>query len=134
MRKFERLIAVTILWCFVPAAGTNWLATLRAASPPSPSVAKQDAALFGAGAKVGVKPISDEQLARAIRAVFNADRVDVFAGREGPARHVTFKQTTKPADSHFGKGAKTAIWLTAATVGSYWAWKTFSCTRGTDCN
>jgi hypothetical protein len=41
-------------------------------------------------------------------------------------------QQSKPDGGGLGTGAKVGIWLGAIVIGSVWAYKTFSVTRGTD--
>jgi hypothetical protein len=42
------------------------------------------------------------------------------------------QQQTNPGRGGLGTGAKVGIWLGAVVIGSIWAYKTFSVTRGTD--
>jgi hypothetical protein len=42
------------------------------------------------------------------------------------------QQQTNPGGGGLGTGAKVGIWLGAIAIGSVWAYKTFSVTRGTD--
>jgi hypothetical protein len=42
------------------------------------------------------------------------------------------QQQSNPGGGGLGTGAKVGIWLGAIAIGSVWAYKTFSVTRGTD--
>lgn len=94
MGKYKKVMAVTLLACFVPAAGGDWLMTLRAATPPNPAIAKQQVELFGVGAEVEVKLASGEKLKGSIGAI-DADSFDLNAGREGLPRSITYDEVTE---------------------------------------
>lgn len=102
MRKHARLIAVAVLFCFVPVACGDWLATLRAATPPNPAVARQQVELFGVGAEVKVTLASGKTLKGSIGAI-DADSFELIARREGRRRPITFDEVTelKPARSTY---------------------------------
>jgi small nuclear ribonucleoprotein (snRNP)-like protein len=94
MRKCERVIAVTILFFFVPAACGDWLTILGAASRQNPAVARQQVALYGVGAGVKVKLASGEKLKGSIGAI-DAGSFDLIVDREGLTRPITYDEVTE---------------------------------------
>jgi hypothetical protein len=108
MRKLTKLVAITVFFSFVSAIGT-------AAADPAPATS------------------SPAPRAPSIRA-------SVEALRQSPIVLLPARPERAPAaaaaQSGGGRGlsnaAKAAIWVTAISVASVWAYKTFSVTRGTD--
>ena len=94
MSKYQRMIAVTILLGFVPAACGARLTTLRAPTPPSPAVTKRQVELFGVGAAVEVKLASGEKFKGSVGAI-DADSFDLIARREGLPRPITYDEVTE---------------------------------------
>jgi hypothetical protein len=87
MRKWERAIALVVLFCFVPAVSGDWQTTLRAAAA-DPAV-KQRVELFGVGADVEVLLPSGETLEGAIGDI-GVDSFVLLQGRERTSRPVPY--------------------------------------------
>jgi hypothetical protein len=113
MRKLRRAVAVTILFCFLSSV----------AGVLTPAYADTRDAAAGAAA-VSAAPLGLASQATLRRHIQAAD-ARLTSG-------VRVQQQQPPSGGGLGKGAKISIWLGAVAIGTVWAWKTFSVTRGTD--
>jgi hypothetical protein len=111
MRKIQRAVAVAILSCFIPAA-------IPAASAEPAS----------SGFTVPI----NSTVSRYLAGEQGAELLPVRANQPAAKRARVAKQQTNPGGGGLGTGAKIGIWLGAVVIGSVWAYKTFSVTRGTD--
>jgi hypothetical protein len=108
MRMSTKLVAIAILFSLVP--------TLAAASPDAASTASTPART-GPSIRASV-----DALRQSPTVVLVANRPERSAkadAQSGGARGMS-------------TAAKAAIWIAAVSIGSVWAYKTFSVTRGTD--
>ncbi len=140
MRKCERLIAVTILCCFLPVGGGDWLTTLRAASLSTPGAARHQVEALGVGTEVEVKLARGGALEGSIGAI-EADTFSVIARRDGVLRAIAYNEVAElklvqPASPvqqgapRLGKGLKILIGVAATAAITAVAIKTFSKHRG----
>jgi hypothetical protein len=106
MRTSRRVVAVAVLSFFVAVA------PVAAEEPLSPGFSV---------------PVSST-VSRYLQAEAQVAPVATKSAAPRQAR----AQQTKPDGGGLGTGAKVGIWLGAIVVGSVWAYKTFSVTRGTD--
>jgi hypothetical protein len=107
MRKFQRAVAVAILSFF------GAVAPVAAQERMSPGFSV---------------PVSST-VSRYLQAEAQAAPA---AAKSAAPKHARAQQQGNPSGGGLGTGAKVGIWLGALVIGSIWAYKTFSVTRGTD--
>jgi len=94
MHSFQRVIAITLIVCLMPTLCGDWITSLRAATPPNPTLAKQQVELLGVGAGVKVRLASGEKLEGAV-ASFDARGFDLIPRRQGSPRRIAYDRVTE---------------------------------------
>jgi small nuclear ribonucleoprotein (snRNP)-like protein len=94
MRNPQKLTATTVIVSAVLASGGDWVATLRAATPPGPLVARRQVQLLGVGAAVNIRLRGGEKVEGSIGAI-DADSFDSTRSRGAVPRRIVFSEVTE---------------------------------------
>ena len=94
MGNFQKAIAQTVSVCLVLNLCGDWATTLGAATPPNPTLTRQQVELFGVGAAVKLKLASGEKVRGSVGAI-EEHGFDLLSDRGGSPRRVSYDQVAE---------------------------------------